>query len=42
MDDVRAPQSPVDRIAGGEGPAADVHTSAEHLRALLTRRALVP
>ena len=26
----------------GEGPAADVHTGAEHLRALLTRRALVP
>ena len=26
----------------GEGPAADVHTSAEHLRALLTRLALVP
>jgi inosose dehydratase len=26
----------------GEGPAADVHTSAEHLRALLTGRALVP
>ena len=26
----------------GEGPAADVDTSAEHLRALLTGRALVP
>ena len=26
----------------GERPAADVHISAEHLRALLTRRALVP
>jgi inosose dehydratase len=26
----------------GEGPAADVHPSAEHLRGLLTRRALVP
>jgi hypothetical protein len=67
MDDVRAPQSPIDRTAGppiswgvrevpgrsarlppGQGdvdvPAVVEHplTGAERMRALLTRRALVP
>jgi hypothetical protein len=45
MDDVRAPQSPLERIAGAPiswGGCADVHTGAEQLRPLVAGRVLVP